>query len=78
MDELTLLRNRDLWVEEKSPYTGELPLLTTPELEVYRGLRQQRWGPNVRLEQERIAWSDACQILGLPATGGSQAVSADP
>jgi len=70
MDELTLLRTRDLWVEEKSPYTAELPLLTTPELEVYQGLRQHRWGPNVRLEQERIAWSDACQTLGLPAAGG--------
>ena len=70
MDELTLLRNRDLWVEEKSPYTAELSLLTTPELEVYRGLRQHRWGPNVRLEQERIAWSDACQSLSLPSAGG--------
>jgi hypothetical protein len=69
MDELTLLRNRDLWVEEKSPYTAELPLLTALELEVYQGLRQHRWGPNVRLEQERIAWGDACHILGLSASG---------
>jgi hypothetical protein len=59
MDESTLLRYRDLWVTEKdqcsSPY---LPLLTDSEREVYRGLKEQRWGTNVRLEQERIAWND--------------------
>jgi hypothetical protein len=65
MDESTLLRNRDLWVEEKSPCTTELSLLTASEQEVYQGLRQHRWGPKVRLEQERIAWSDASQSLRL-------------
>lgn len=63
MDELTLLRNRNLWVEEKTPCTSELPLLTTAEQEMYRGLREHRWGLNVRLEQERVAWTEAWEAL---------------
>jgi hypothetical protein len=64
MDESTLLRNRDLWVEEKDQRAAELPLLTAEEQNVYQGLRQHRWGFNVRLEQERIAWSEAWQAIG--------------
>lgn len=64
MDEATLLRNRDLWVEEKEQYGAtELPLLTSAEQRVYQGLKQQRWGLNVRLEQERIAWNEAWEVL---------------
>ena len=63
MDEPTLLRNRDLWVEEKNPCTLELFLLTAAEQAVYQGLRQHRWGLNVRLEQERLGWSEAWQAL---------------
>lgn len=60
MDEATLLQNRDLWVEEKEQYNaGELPFLTAAEQAVYQGLKQQRWGLNVRLEQERLAWPEA-------------------
>jgi hypothetical protein len=59
MDESTLLRYRDLWVTEKDQYSApDLPLLTDSERQVYRGLKEQRWGTNVRLEQERIAWDD--------------------
>ena len=60
MDEETLLTNKDLWVEEKQPHAAEmLPNLTEKEQRVYRGLKQHRWGLNVRLEQERIFWPDA-------------------
>jgi hypothetical protein len=60
MDEQTLLRYRDLWVSENPQYgAAELPLLTPAEQSLYAGLKQQRWGLNVRLEQERIAWSYA-------------------
>jgi hypothetical protein len=59
MDENTLLRNRSLWVEEKTQCGGELPCLTDAEQAVYKGLRQQLWGVNVRLEQERIPWATA-------------------
>ena len=64
MDEATLLRHRDLWVHEQDQYaTPELPLLTPCELAVYQGLKQQRWGMNVRLEQERIPWAYAWDVL---------------
>lgn len=63
MDEPTLLRNRDLWAEEKEQCRQELPLLTPDERSVYERLRQQCWGPNVRLEQERIAWDEAWRVL---------------
>jgi len=64
MDEATLLRHRDLWVTEPEPYaTPDLPLLTPAEQTVYQGLKQQRWGANVRLEQERIPWEYAWDVL---------------
>jgi hypothetical protein len=34
-------------------------MLSPIEQEVYRGLKQQRWEVNLRLEQERVAWSYA-------------------
>jgi hypothetical protein len=64
MDEQTLLSHRDLWVEEDRQYAApELPLLTPAEQSLYCGLKQQRWGVNVRLEQERVAWSYAWDVL---------------
>jgi hypothetical protein len=64
MDEHTLLSHRDLWVAEDQQYAApELPLLTPAEQSLYCGLKQQRWGVNVRLEQERIAWSYARDVL---------------
>ena len=65
MDESTLLRNRSLWGEEEKQVSAlSLPFLTAEEQTVYQGLKQQRWGPNVRLEQERIAWNEAWQVIG--------------
>jgi hypothetical protein len=63
MDEETLLRHRSLWVAEKEQCSAGLPRLTPVEQAVYRGLREQRWGVNVRLEQERIAWNYAWPVL---------------
>lgn len=64
MDEDTLLRHKALWVDEKEQHpAAELTLLTAAEQVVYQGLKQQRWGQNVRLEQERIAWDTAWQTL---------------
>ena len=60
MDEATLLRYRELVVDEKSQHGSEaLPNLNDSELAVYRNLKQQTWGFQVRLEQERIPWPDA-------------------
>ena len=64
MDEETLLGFRDLWVHEtQQTVVGALPMLSSAEQEVYRGLKEQRWGINVRLEQERIPWSFAAPRL---------------
>jgi hypothetical protein len=67
MDEETLLEFRDLWVHEKEQNAaGVLPMLSPAEAVVYRGLKEQRWGVNVRLEQERIPWSFAApRLAGL-------------
>jgi hypothetical protein len=64
MTETTLLRNRSLWVEERDQCPdSDLPELTDSERSVYRGLKENRWGMNVRLEQERIAWDEASAAL---------------
>jgi hypothetical protein len=71
MDSTTLLDHRALWVNEPTQATGlELPLLTADEREVFEGLRANRWGENLRLEQERIPWTMAMNVL-LAATGNS-------
>jgi len=64
MDAKTLLRHRDLWVEEPSQSRVERPEgLTMQELQLYEGLRAGTWGPRVRLEQERIEWPAAVAAL---------------
>jgi hypothetical protein len=64
MDASTLLQFRALWGKE-AIQNVEIGLgnLTEPEREVLEGLRGQRWGPNVRLEQERIPWSVALRAV---------------
>jgi len=57
MDERTLLSHKAFWgVETKQHGAMELPNLTKEELDVYHGLKEQRWGHSVRLEQERVDW----------------------
>lgn len=64
MDEDTLLRHKALWVDEAVQHSAaELTLLTEQEQQVYRDLKLQRWGQNVRLEQERIDWTAAWNVL---------------
>lgn len=64
MDRATFLAYEDLWVEESTQSAeSELRLLTGTEREVFGGLRYGTWGTNPRLEQERIAWSDALSVL---------------
>jgi hypothetical protein len=64
MDEETLLAHRKLWVREPTPCRVESPEgLTVAELAVYEGLRVNRWGERVRLEQERIAWPAALEAI---------------
>jgi hypothetical protein len=64
MDEKTLLACRELWVEEPVQAAGrELLHLTEAEREAFEGLRAQRWGHHVRLEQERIPWDRVLDAL---------------
>ena len=64
MDSTTFLEYRSLWVNEQTQTTGlELPLLTIDEREVFDGLRTNRWGECLRLEQERIPWTMAMNVL---------------
>jgi hypothetical protein len=55
MDRETLHAYQSLWGEETVQHTStEMPFLNGTERAVYDGLRGQLWGPNVRLEQERL------------------------
>jgi hypothetical protein len=64
MDEETLLNHRALWDEEAEQSSDiELPALTVDEQLLYQRLKQHHWGVNVRLEQERIPWVYAWELL---------------
>ena len=57
MDEATLLSHKPMWGKESSPINRDLPLLTPDEARVYDALRYHNYGPNLRLEQERISFT---------------------
>jgi hypothetical protein len=59
MDEETFLLHKDLWVAESQHPSASLPGLTPAEEDLFLGLKSGRWGENVRLEQEKIAWRHA-------------------
>ncbi|ROQ58567.1 hypothetical protein EDF36_2011 [Rathayibacter sp. PhB152] len=61
MDTETLLAHRDLWGTDPAPDLGALPLLTRSEDDALSLLST---AGNIRLEQERIAWSYALDRLG--------------
>ncbi|MEO8179824.1 MAG: Wadjet anti-phage system protein JetD domain-containing protein [Deltaproteobacteria bacterium] len=64
MDEETLLRNRALWGREPVPSpSAQLAHLTADEHAVFGALRDNLWGPDVRLEQERVPWPYAVEAL---------------
>ncbi len=64
MDPDTFLAYRELWVDENVQCPEpELALLTTTEREVFEGLRNGKWGNNLRLEQERISWPEAMKNI---------------
>ena len=69
MDEATLTAHKELWTEEGQQHGAtELPRLTDGEQHVFVGLKTNRWGVNVRLEQERIPWNEAWNTLRRRAT----------
>jgi hypothetical protein len=60
MDKETFLSHEQFWVKEKVPFRGSgLSCLTKEELELYEGLRDNLWGQNLRLEQEKVYWPQA-------------------
>lgn len=64
MDEETLLSHRPYWGQEPSQCPDiSLDALTAGERSVYNNLRANRWGPCVRLEQERLGWVEAIETL---------------
>lgn len=60
MDVATLEAHLDLCGTEDEPARGELPLLTSRELEALQFLRESG---NLRLEQERVGWEYALRRL---------------
>lgn len=56
MDEATLLAHRASWVREERPFLGELLCLSQAEHQLYEDLKRNRFGDQVRLEQERVAY----------------------
>ncbi|HKT56566.1 MAG TPA: Wadjet anti-phage system protein JetD domain-containing protein [Microbacterium sp.] len=64
MDRETLLRHRARWVAEGTPTNAALPRLDAAEQSLYDDLVTDRFGPAVRLEQERIDWEWALERLG--------------
>jgi hypothetical protein len=68
MDRETLMRHKDMWVDEPRPVAHDLKNLTEQESGVYDALRRNTLGMRVRLEQERLsyAWVERalCEVLG--------------
>jgi len=64
MDKQTLFAYKDLWVQEKEQSAStELPLLANEEREIFLSLKNNVWGQQVRLEQERICWDAAWKAI---------------
>lgn len=63
MDRETLLARRERWGIEGTPTNAALSRLDAGDQEVYDDLVTDRFGPSVRLEQERIDWDWALARL---------------
>lgn len=63
MDEETLLSHRSLWGSEATPTNRDLPLLTPDEANVYDTLRNNHFVPSLRMEQERISFSQVRYVI---------------
>jgi len=66
MDEATFLSHRQLCVEENKQHpSNELPLLTDNEKKFFGSLKGNVWGHNIRLEQERVCWETAWNVIQM-------------
>ncbi len=65
MDESTLLKHRNLWSVEDTPFLGQLSRLTSDEYRLLCLLQGNTWGKGVRLEQERVSFLQVQKILEI-------------
>jgi hypothetical protein len=72
MDGETLLRGRALWAVEEKPFRGALEYLDAAESALYGRLRDGAYGKGVRLEQERIPFSEVVKAVNGLASCGSE------
>ena len=63
MDHDTLLAHPRQWAQEEAPTVRPLPHLTEAEAALYRDLIEDRYGDRVRLEQERVRFSNVRATL---------------
>ena len=64
MDEATLLAHREFWSHEPDQHAAqEMTQLLPAEKVLYQSLKSHAFGPAIRLEQERIAWTMAWNTL---------------
>jgi hypothetical protein len=65
MDAPTLLAHRHVWGSEEPDkrYAGELEWLTEEERQLFHGLRDHLYGKYLRLEQERIGYAWAVEMI---------------
>jgi hypothetical protein len=71
MDADTLHGHRHLWGAEEvdKRYTGQLTRLTPAEQQLFMALRDDQFGPRLRLEQERVGYSWAVEAIRACANG---------
>lgn len=67
MDLETLENCREFWVSEPHPRITTIPFLTTDEQMTYSFINTQMVGSTVRLEQERIPWEYAWNVISVLA-----------
>jgi hypothetical protein len=63
MDEETLFEHKSLWVREASQAGSDISHLTSSEEDLFNALKDDKWGKNIRLEQERIIWDYAWERI---------------
>lgn len=73
MDDATLVSHRDHWVEEQKPFRAvHLDRLTETEHVLYDKLRTDYFGPNIRLEQEKLSWTFVEQEINRTVISNSE------
>ena len=70
MDLPTFLRFKSLWVSERAPTLRDLSRLSPAERELYDDLRTDKYGPSLRLEQERIGFAWVRDALAALSDAG--------